>query len=241
MTEKMYKAMSPYAPIIHRHKVATWYIRALRKARWMRNAYQRPKNLTITTVSTYPKKSLFEQSLTYLGITDYIVLNEPFRGPYRNTLKVQWILNYLNSRECKTKYLLYCDARDAILKDDPQLVLSLFKNTGKKLIFNSTSTKRALNCMRDKWRWMREIAPLKGRYLNAGAFIGEVSFIKKVLKKTMEYIDPDELEIRSSIADCDQLPEFPKGTSDQVILRYIFDQFYPDMDIDYGNRIFYRN
>ncbi len=40
---------------------------------------------------------------------------------------------------------------------------------------------------------------------------------------------------------CARLPDYPKGSQDQDILRYIHPQFYPDMQIDYDNELAFRN
>ena len=233
--------MSLYASIIHREKIAVQYLRALKSAYWMKHAFTTPKNLTIITVSTYEEKSLFEQSLDYLGIKDYVVLNEPFDGPFKHTLKLCWILNYLKSGACKTEYLLFCDARDSILRVDPQKVIDLFEEREIDLLFNSSMSKLGYACMPDIFEWTKTVAYRAGRYLNSGAFIGKTEFIKEVFEEANEYVDLDNPIYVQRPKNCSEFPEFPKGTSDQIIFRYLEPQFYPKLSIDYINRIFYRN
>jgi len=236
----MKKIAAPYSSIIHREKFAVKYFRDLRTAYWMWHAYKTPKELTIITLHNYTEKSLFERSLDFLGIDDYVVLTELFEGPWRHTLKIQWILNYLRTGKCKTKYLLYCDARDSILRVDPQIVLDLFLERNVSLLFNATMSKKGFSAMPEILDWTRCHSPRSGRYLNAGAFIGSTNLIQRVFEEAMKYIDPDEYFVRAT-PKFDELPEYPKGADDQNILRYILPTFHPAMDIDYYNRIFYRN
>jgi len=238
---KRKKIRSPYSPIIHREKIASWFFKALQTAYWLEGAYKKPRDLTILTISNYKEKSLFEESLEYLGIKSYVVLNEPFEGPWRHTLKIRFILNYLHSGKCKTKYILYCDARDCILRDDPKVVLNLFKEHPADLVFCSTGSKRRFNLIPEIFEWTKTVAPKSGRYLNAGAFIGTTEFILEVFEEAILHTDPNSIFKEGAIRLVDDLPEFPEGYCDQVLLRYLHKQFYPRMDVDYINRIFYRN
>jgi len=238
---KRQKIRSPYSPIIHREKIAVWFSKALQTAYWLEGAYKKPQDLTILTINTMKEKSLFEQSLDYLGIKNYVVLNEKFSGEWRHTLKIRFILNYLRSGKCKTKYLLYCDAFDCLLKDDPNLVLDLFKKHNADLLFCATSSKRRFRFIPEIFEWTKTVATKSGRYLNAGAFIGKTDFILGVFEEAERHLDPNSNFKEGTIRLCDELPEFPEGYSDQLILRYLHKQFYPRMDVDYINRIFYRN
>ena len=238
----MKKIAATYASIIHREKFAQKYFKALKTAYWMKNAFKTPKNLTIITLHNYHEKSLFEQSLDFLGIRNYVILNESFEGPWRHTLKIQWILNYLKSGKCKTQYLLYCDARDSILRVDPQTVLDLFIEQKISLLFNATMSKRAYYFgMPEILEWARSVAPRSGRYLNSGAFVGVTDFVQKVFEVAIKYVSPDQHVVAGDVKSLNEFSEFPKGMDDQTILRYIHREFYPAMNIDYYNRIFYRN
>ena len=238
----MRKIAATYASIIHREKFAQKYFRALKTAYWMKDTYSTPKDLTIITLHDYSEKSLFEQSLDFLGIKDYVVLSEQFEGPWRHTLKIQWIVNYLRAGGCKTEYLLYCDARDSILRVDPQIVLDLFLERHVSLLFNATMSKRAYYFgMPGMLEWARTVAPRLGRYLNSGAFIGTTKFVQLVFEEAMKYVDPEQHIVAGDVTSLTEFPEFPKGTDDQTILRYLQREFHPAMSIDYYNRIFYRN
>jgi len=135
---------------------------------------------------------------------------------------------------------MYCDARDSILRVDPQEVLDLFLKQGIHLLFNATMSKKGFSAMPDVWNWVQCNALRPSRYLNAGAFIGLTDFTQVVFKEAMKYVDPNQHVVLSD-PQFGELPDYPKGADDQNIFRYLLPRFHPGMDIDYFNRIFYRN
>ena len=78
-----------------------------------------PDTLEIITCHNYNKKSLFEKSLDYAGIENYTVLHQKLDQPWRNTLKLKWVLHHLESNPNGPENVLFCDADDCILIDDP--------------------------------------------------------------------------------------------------------------------------
>ena len=140
-----------------------------------------------------------------------------------------------------TKYILYCDAPDCVLKDDPQVVIDIFKEHPADLVFCSTSSKRRFQLIPEVFEWTKTVAPKGGRYLNAGGFIGLTDFVREVFEEAILHTDPNNNYKEGIIRLCDELPEYPEGYCDQTIFRYLHRQFYPRMDVDYINRIFYRN
>jgi len=220
--QKRRRLSAGHQPIVHREKRIKLF--------WpldpsLKNKFKKPENLTIVTAHNYPEKSIFEQSLDFLGITDYVVLSEPIKTEWRHTYKTKWVLKFLQSGECKTKYLLFCDARDTVLIDDPQKILDIFKTMNCELIFNATLRKKCIYwIMPQLLDWTKTISKKHGRYLNSGAFIGKTEFIQQFLESAVTLIGR-------------LYPPF----SDQEIFRYLHPAFYPEVDIDYSNDIFYRN
>jgi len=238
-----------HQPIIHRTKWANFFFLIMKRDPLMEGVFKCPNNLTVATVNTYREKSLFEKSLDYVGV-DHVVLQEPFKGPWKSILKLKFVLNYLKSGSCKTDYFLYCDARDAILWDDPQKIVDVLESTECDLLFGSTMFKGGWMCMPKVREWTKTVARKKGRYLNAGVFIGKPDFIKEVLEEASKYFSKKGLtklqydKLGRGLRDtklCKALPKYPKGALDQDILRFLHPKFYPKMDIDYRNQIAYRN
>ncbi len=236
------------APIIHNKRLAEILYAMMVRFPSVGNLYRRPHDLEIITAHNYAEISLFEKSLASLGINDVTVLQEPFNGPWRNTLKLKWTKKHLESNRQGPAYVLFCDADDTVLIGDPNKILNTFISKNCKLLFMSTSFMGGFACMPQVKKWSDGIFP--GRYLNSGVFVGERDFLLAVLTEAHKYITENDITAEASQrlghgvfskALCERLPDYPKGAQDQDILRYIHPQFYPDMQIDYGNELAFRN
>ncbi len=236
------------APIVHNKRLGEILYRMMVQLPGWKHAYRRPHHLDIITCHDYGRKSLLEKSLDFLGIEDYRVLHEPFEGPWRNTFKLRWVLDYLEQNPGGPEYILFCDADDSILKDDPQTILEIFQENKCRLLFMSTSFTGGYACMPEVKQWSDRIRT--GRYLNSGVYIGRRDFLKTVLKAASRFVTENDITAEASRdlghgvagkALCERLPEYPKGSQDQDILRYLHPEFYPDMQIDYDNVLAFRN
>jgi hypothetical protein len=236
------------APIIHNKRLGEILYGLMTQVPGMQGCYCRPDNLDIITCHDYPATSLLEKSLNYLGIEGYTLLKEPFDGPWRNTFKLKWLLNHLERYPHGPPNVLFCDADDAILVGDSFKILEVFERKRCKLLCMSTSFIGGYACMPEIKRWTDLIRP--GRYLNSGVYIGRRDFLVTVLRAADQYITGDDITAEESrslghgIFDtklCERLPDYPKGSQDQDILRYIHPQFFPDMQIDYDNELAFRN
>jgi len=198
---------------------------------------KKPDDLTIITCHNYSEPPLFEQSLKFFGIQDYVVLNESFKGPWHHSLKLEWMLKYLKSGRCITEFLLFCDARDSVICGDLEQVIHFFKLLSDcDLLFNSTMAHYGIYyANRDVWLQTQVITKKKGRYLNSGVYIGRSDYITEIFEKAVTLVKAAE-PISFS-------PEGEKNYiyQDQDILRLMYPVLYPRIDIDYWNDIFYRN
>ena len=102
-----------------------------------RGRLRRPDNLTILLVHNYRKVPLTERSLRLVGIEDYVVLREDAGRPFRLTCKLRALFQYVSSGQCTTKYLLYLDANDVFVRDQPGKAIDLLKGRGCDLLFSS--------------------------------------------------------------------------------------------------------
>lgn len=236
------------APIIHNKRLGEILYGFMAQLPGWRDRFRKPDNLDIITCHDYAGKSLLEKSLDYLGIDGCTVLREPYTGPWRNTFKLKWVLDYLEQSPQGSEYVLFCDADDTILKDDPLTVLNVFRKKQCELLFMSTSFMGGYACMPEVKRWTDQIRI--GRYLNSGVYIGKRSFLIKVLREAGKYITENDICAEQSRLLghgvfsrklCEYLPEYPKGSQDQDILRYLHPEFYPEMQIDYDNEMAFRN
>jgi hypothetical protein len=192
-----------------------------------------PPEMTIVTCHNYEQESLFEKSLKRLGIDikDYVVLKKDKEETFRGPDKILLLNGYLQSGSCRTKYLLFCDARDTILRCDPKVVLDLFLEFGCDLLFQSTQHgKKGYRYMPEKKKWADSMK--RGRYLNSGVYIGKVNFLKEVLGEAVSFASGSHPELEGR-------PELTREMHihDQYIFRFLHPKYFPRMRIDYKNRI----
>ena len=240
-------------PIIHdRHIVKEAF--ELLKSQTEPNIFTQPKDLTIVTcrnkgtmedriipsLSGYEDTSILEENLKYLGL-DLVVLTDD-RLPWRNTFKFEMLYNYLNSGDCTTEYFMCLDAIDVILVDDPQNVIEIFKSHNCDALFMSSSSLDGYNCMPEVKGWVHNINGDKNRYMNSGVYIGKTSFIKEIVEEAMKYAVPPGVTMdhyRNYLAS--EPKDYPKGSQDQDIFRFLEPKFYPKLKVDYENQMAFRS
>jgi len=170
-----------------------------------------------------------------------LVVLKDARLPWRNTFKFEMLHNYLNSGDCKTKYFMCLDAIDVIWVDEPQRVIDIFRSYDCDALFMSTHSTDGYNCMPNVKKWVDTIN-VRGRYLNSGVYIGRTSFVKKMIQEAMKYALPHGVtmdDYRDYLSS--QPKDYPKGSQDQDIFRYIEKKFYPQIKVDYDNKMAFRS
>ena len=206
-----------------------------------------PAELTIVLVHNYKKEPIMEKSLRYVGIENFVVINPAFEGPWINTLKLVELKKYLESDLCKTKYILFCDSDDAVLRDDPDKAIAYLNEEDCDLLLSNTSWDAGYECMREVQKWADQKAMENGRsecYINSGVYIGRTEFLRKVLNSAAKYITEHDLprteywRLLDEGTLCEELLEFPMAVgSDQVLFRYIHPEYYPRMKVDYKGKL----
>mgnify|MGYP003114251450 FL=1 len=213
--------------------------------------FEKPDNLTIATcrnegtladriiphLSGYEEQSILERNMEYLGM-DLVVLRDS-RLPWRNTFKFEMLNNYL--KDCPTEYFMCLDAIDVIWVDEPQRVMDIFKSFDCEALFMSTHSTDGYNCMPNVEQWVNTIN-VSGRYLNSGVYIGKTSFIKEMVEEAMKYAIPHGVTMDDYREYLSSQPEdYPKGSQDQDIFRFIEPKFYPRVKVDYENKMAFRS
>ena len=106
----------------------------------------------------------------------------------------------------------------------------------------STHSMDGYNCMPEVKKWADRISGGRMRYLNSGVYIGKTSFVKEMFDMAMEYAIPHGVTMGGYREYLESKPEdYPKGSQDQDIFRYIEPKFYPRMKVDYQNMMAYRS
>ena len=246
--------MTVYQPIIHDRHLVDSLFKSMKDDGRLKGAFKLPSNLIIVTcrnegtmvdrllshLHEYEHTSILEFNLDYLGI-DLVVLKDA-RLPWRNTFKFEMIYNYLSSGECNTEYFMCCDAIDVIFQSDPQEVIDIFESFDCECLFMSTHSTDGYSCMPEMKRLVDKINGNNGRYLNSGVYIGKTSFVKEVFDMAMEYAIPHGVTMDEYREYLESKPEdYPRGSQDQDIFRYIEPKFYPRMKVDYQNLMAYRS
>ena len=246
--------MTIYQPIIHDRHIVDSLFKSMKDDGRLKGAFKSPSNLTIVTcrnegtmvdrllpyLHEYEHTSILEFNLDYLGI-DLVVLTDA-RLPWRCTFKFEMIHNYLNSGECKTEYFMHCDAIDVIFQDDPQTVIDIFESFDCDCLFMSTHSLDGYSCMPEVKRLVDKINGNNGRYLNSGIYIGKTSFVKEMFDGAIKYAIPHGVTMGEYRKYLESKPEdYPRGSQDQDIFRYIESKFYPRMKVDYQNLMAYRS
>ena len=239
-------------PIIHdRHLVKMEFEKL--KQRLQPDCFILPKNLTIVTcrnegsmedriidhLKGYEDVSILEQNLEYLGVELKVLRDD--RLPWRNTFKFDLLNRYLKSGECKTEYFMCVDAIDVIFIDNPTKVIDIFESFDCDALFMSTSSLDGYNCMPEVYNKILQINNSNGRYLNSGVYIGKTSFIKEVIESAISYAHPPGVTMDEYRDYLNSNPiDYPKGSQDQDIFRFLEPQFYPRLRVDYDNKMAYR-
>ena len=242
-------------PVIHdRHIVKNAFNQVIESGEY-ETAFSKPDNLTIVTVRNegtmedriipslkgYEDKSILEANLEYLGIQPLTVLTDS-RLPWRNTFKFEIILNFLNSGKCNTEYFMFCDAIDVIFIDEPQRVIDIFKSFDCEALFMSTHSTDGYTCMPEVKKFVDETIKSKGRYLNSGVYIGKTEFIKEIFEEAIKYAVPHGVTMGEYHTYLSSNPKnYPQGSQDQDIFRFLEPKFYPRLKVDYQNKMAYRS
>lgn len=250
--EKKQKLTLGNQPIIHRMKHAIAFQEEKEKTTAIER-WELPGDLLIITCHNSKEITLFEKNLRMYGF-NHVSLHD-YRNPWKNTYKIENLYyflsgDYINFRVRKCPYVLFCDAFDVVICDNPAEIISRFKESNCDLLFGSTMSKRGLARTSRILQWNNIIGKKRDRHLSAGVCVGKWDFILKVYEEALKYIDIDnrylEYEILKKYGI--EAPETTKNWpdnfvrhSDQDILRIIHPLFYPQMEIDYFNYLCYRN
>ncbi len=242
-------------PIIHDRHIVKEIFNNMKSNNANFKSFLKPDDLTIVTcrnkgtmedriishLKGFEDISILENNLDYLGIEDLVVLTDD-RLPWRNTFKFELIYNYLKSNKYTTKYFMCCDAIDVIFIDEPQKVIDIFESFNCDALFMSTHSTDGYNCMPEVKKFVDETIKSNGRYLNSGVYIGKTDFIKEIFEEAMKYAIPHGVTMDEYRNYLNNNPlNYPQGSQDQDIFRFLEPKFYPRLKVDYKNKMAYRS
>lgn len=179
------------------------------------------EDLTIVTWNNGNEAmGILEKSLDHLGVP-YVVKGAGVREWVNSRDKP--LLSYEAACEARTKYVMGVDSRDAIVLGDPHRIVERFEREFScEMVFGA-----------DKMNWPN-VARFKSfeeslpgarasdfKYLNGGMWIGRTEFCR---------------EFFAAAVRTRTVPEAPD--SEQGILKQLFQDFYPRVQLDYRCQMF---
>ena len=206
-----------------------------------------PDELTLVTIHNRSGETLFERSVRYLGMT-CLVARVPPDTPWRHTLKITLLLDLVR-KQPRTEYLLFCDADDCVIRDDPRRAIELLQASGADLLFSDSVSDTFYEFMPSVREWVESVIPADpvwGAYLGAGVFIARWSFLESYLAEAAAYVrSADDPESPEPVAWDPRFPDsiiatnrFPHGVEDdEAIHRFLQPRYHPRVQVDWRGRL----
>lgn len=178
-------------------------------------------DLTIITCNNgHQSMGIAEQSLDHLGVP-YQVYGQEIETWINSQHKPRVLYQALN--QIHTEFTLYLDSRDAIIIDNPQIILERFKNNFDcDLLFGADRINWPN--VKEFQKFEHRVNPIKGNdfcYFNGGTWMGRTDFCRLFFE--------DALNTKPA-------PEAPE--SEQGILKQLFPKYHPQVNLDYRCEIF---
>ena len=206
-----------------------------------RGRHALPRDLTIVVAHDRPHESLMEHSVRYVtGSRCALARIEP-ADRWRYTRKVTALRDFLATRP-RTEYLLFADADDCVLRDDPRRAIELLREYDCDLLFSSSHATEQYQFMPEVKTWVDETfaGPSRGgRYLNSGCFVGRWDFVGEVVEAACAFVfEPGDPEAPRATAWSRHglvraTERYPYGVElDQDFYRFLQPRFHPRLRVD---------
>lgn len=179
------------------------------------------QELTIITWNNGgPAMGVLEKSLDHLGVP-YVVMGAGIHPWINSQHKLQLTVAALAT--IRTAYVLGVDSRDAIVIDDPYLLVERFtRQFSCELLFSADLINWPTLSRFEKFEAvLPEARASRFRYLNSGMWIGKTEFCRAFFDAALN-VPP--------------VPEEP--SSDQGIYKQMFPDYYPRLQLDYRCALF---
>lgn len=193
---------------------------------------------------TFNDKTWLENSADKLGITYECLVSPLDKDTFAYTSKIPLFYDFLKTTPYE--YVLISDATDAIITQSPDNAIKLLHEYDCDILYSVTHwSDHDSFTMPDVNKFTHSIYGSKK--LNSGVCIGRTSKLLQLFERVLEYaefIPAKEYHVKYRKTNGyknwtkKQLKEFPKGVScDQVIIRYLFKEFYPNLKLDINGKL----
>jgi hypothetical protein len=195
-------------------------------------------DMTIVLIHNRQEKTLAEKSLDVFGLP-YVVLRQDPSIPWRNSVKVTALLNWLRAGKCKTKYIFYLDSDDAFLNGDPAKAIEYLNDERCEMLVSNTGF-CAYGGMPEVENWAHrtgaQFVSHESVHMNTGIYIARTDFLLELMQAASEFVT--DHDVRWNKRTYETLPSFPTACGcDQILLRYLHPRFFPRLMIDYHQRL----
>jgi len=182
-----------------------------------------PDDLTIVLLHNYDSDPLTVRCLKHVGI-DHVVLKVNHKGDWHHSIKIRELYKYLT--KCKTRYVLYLDSVDVLVRHPIEDIIQLLKENyyGKReILFSFTNSG-----------------------LCAGVFMGETEMIKDLIGVAYHRFVRDHVwknkeewyKYRDHVLE-NRWELFPMKFDDQRIFRHIQENKH-GIKLDIERKLAYR-
>ncbi|MEO0509790.1 MAG: glycosyltransferase domain-containing protein [Verrucomicrobiota bacterium] len=179
-------------------------------------------DVTIVTCNNgHSAMGLFEDSLAHFGL-DCVVKGQGIENWINSEHKPPLILEA--AAETTTPYLLYVDSRDAILMDDPAILVERYEAHFRDYDMVFSSDLLSWPTVSEFTRFERQLpgaADTEFKYLNGGVWMGRTDFCREFWERAVQ-----------------TPPVENRKDSEQGILRRVFQEFVPRVTMDYRCSMF---
>jgi len=191
--------------------------------------YSRPKDVAFLTYNTSPEASLVERCYKAYGIEDAVVLGQGLKE-WDWYSKVRLVLDYLESGQCDTPFVLVTDANDVLMINDPATIAARFLSCQTDVLFCNTSVDWPPNLECCDFETTTYPANPLHCHLSAGAYFARTPSLLRYLRR---------LQSAHAAAEVWTLG-FHARFDDQLAWRNLHRQEYPRIKVDSFSRIFRR-
>jgi Gpi18-like mannosyltransferase len=191
--------------------------------------YSKPKDVTFLTYNTSPEASLVERCYKAYGIQGAVVLGRGL-AEWNWYSKVVLVLEYLESGECDTPFVLVTDATDVLMINDPAPLVDRFVACETEVLFCNTFVDWPPNsqCRAFETATYPD-NPFHCR-LSAGAYFARTQSLLEYLRRLRTAHDAREAWTAG----------FNGQFDDQLAWRHLHRQEYPRIKVDSFSTIFRR-
>ena len=189
---------------------------------------------------TFNDKTWLENSCDLQGINHISLTMDTVAEETAYVSKIKYFYDYLLN--CDYEYVMVSDSTDCIIFKNPDEAISLLDEYKCDILYGVSRFHDWVDfTMPERDTFNKSI---NGQYsANTGVCIAKTSELLKLYKRVLEYADfnvswLDYFKIYRSTNGYakwskEQLSAFPKGVScDQVIIKYLFKDFYPKLKLD---------